>query len=155
MMQYKWQKESVQINSVTIFRSADSAKIFLDKVYPHWTETVIVSADGEFPQDIRLKNLVIDELGKNENLPIIVFGTIALENLKIVSKKKLIMDEFLNKAMYRFDKSEKVFDWNEYNIAMFCFLWVSQNKNSRINYAVMREIYNPESIKWYHNLIYQ
>jgi hypothetical protein len=153
-MQYNWQKESIRIDSVTIFRSADSAKIFLEKVYPHWPETIIVSADGEFPQDIKLKNLVIDRLGKNENLPIIVFGRAALENLEIVSKKKLIMDEFLDKAMYKFDKSEKVFDWNEYNIAMFCFLWVSQNKDLRINYADMRETYNPESINWYNNLIY-
>ena len=154
-MQYNWHETSVQINAVTIFRSSKSAQVFLDKVYPHWPETVVVSADGVFPRDPKLKNLVLDELGKNENLPVIIFGSVCAENLQIASKKKLIMDEFLNRDMYRFDKSEKVFNWNEYSIAMFCSIWVLQTQNLRLNYTDMRDYFHPESISWYNSLIYE
>lgn len=154
-MTYKWHSESVQINSVTIFKTEQSAQEFVDKIYPHWTDTIVVSADGAFPKDQILKGLVLNSLENRDDLPVVVFGFTALQGMKIASQKKLIMDEFLNNDMYRFDNSESVFNWNARSIAMFCFLWVSQNSNElRPSYADMRPMYNPDSVRWYNNLIY-
>jgi len=155
-MTFNWHSESVQINSITILHSEKSAEEFLDKIYPHWTDTIVVSADGVFPKDTKLKNLVIDSLSTNVNLPIVVFGANSLKKITVASTKKLIMDDFFQKDMYRFDDSEIVFNWDARSIAMFCFIWVNQNGSAvRENYADFREIFHPQSVRWYNNLIYE
>jgi hypothetical protein len=155
-MQYKWSSESIHVNSITILPSENTAQEFMDKIYPHWAESIIVSADGVFPKDEKLKELALAKLVEDQNLPVVVFGEIYLKNLSIASNKKLIMDEYLKRDMYMYDDSESVFNWNARSIAMFCFIWVSQfGPEPRLNYVDMRNIYNPQSIRWYHNLIYK
>lgn len=155
-MTFNWHSESVQINSITILPTEKSAQEFLDKIYPHWTDTIVVSADGVFPKDTTLKNLVIDSLSSNVNLPVVVFGANSLKKITVASTKKLIMDDFFLNDMYRFDSSESAFNWNARSIAMFCLIWVNQNGSEvRENYADFREMFNPESVKWYVNMIYE
>lgn len=155
-MTFNWHSESVQLNSITILHTEKSAQEFLDKIYPHWTDTIVVSADGVFPKDTTLKNLAIDTLATNVNLPIVVFGANSLKKITVASTKKLIMDNFLHQDMYRFDSSESVYNWNARSIAMFCFTWVNQNGSEvRESYADLREMFHPESIRWYNNLIYE
>lgn len=155
MMQYNWHSENVHINSITILRDEKCAQEFMDRIYPYWSDSIIVSADGVFPIDEKLKELALITLSTNETLPVVVFDARSLENLSVASNKKLFMDEFFKNDMYRFDNSESVFNWNERSIAMFCFLWVSQdNYGLRPTHADIRVMFNPESIKWYHNLIY-
>ena len=154
-MQYKWSSESMYINSITILPNENNAQEFIDKIYPYWADTIIVSADGVFPKDEKLKELALAKLSEDQNLPVVVFGATYLKNLSIASKKKLIMDDFLKSDMYKFDESESVFNWNARSIATFCFIWVSQNgSDARLNYVDMRTMHNPKSIRWYNNLIY-
>ena len=158
IMQYKWSLESIHVNSITILPSENTAQEFMDKIYPYWAESIIVSADGVFPKDEKLKELALAKLAEDQNLPVVVFGEIYLKNLSIASNKKLIMDEYLKRDMYKYDDSESVFNWNARSIATFCFIWVSQNQNGsdpRLNYVDMRNMHNPESIRWYHDLIYK
>lgn len=155
-MKYNWHLESVNINSITILNSEKSAQEFMDKIYPFWTDTIIVSADRVFPKDEKLKELALAKLSEDQNLPVIVFGQLSLEKIPVISNKKLIMDEFLSNDMYRYHDSERVFNWDEKSIAMFCFFWVNQSSESRrLNYADMREVYNPDSFRWYNHLIYE
>jgi hypothetical protein len=155
-MKYKWHSESVQFNSITILRSEKSAQTFLDKIYPHWTDTIVVTADGVFPKSQQLKEAALSLLSSEDKLPVVVFGATSLESIPVVSSKKLIMDEFLNNDMYRFDTAESAFNWNERSIAMFCFIWVNQNNSElRLNYENMTDLFHPDSIRWYNKLVYE
>lgn len=155
-MQYKWHTESIFLNSIVVLKSEKSASLFLEKIYPYWTESVIVSADGAFPKDQQLKEFAFEQLKTNKDLPVILFNGNLQQQLEIVSNKILPLDIFFRDDMYRFDASEAYFNWNERSIARLCFQWVNLvNKNSRETYIDMREMFNPESIKWYINMVYE
>jgi hypothetical protein len=66
------------------------------------------------------------------------------------------MDEFFIADLYRFDSSEGVFNWNERKIASFISKWAEQiSAITRVNDADFRSLYHPDSVKWYHRLIFE
>jgi hypothetical protein len=155
MIEYKWSSESIQVNSITVVRSAESAELFMQTIYQHWADTIVVSVDGAYPKDTQLKELVMSKLQTDVAVPVVVFGASCLQTLEIVSTKILVMDGFFMADFYRFDSSECVFDWNERKIAAFIAKWVNQLTNNRKDYFDYRPLYHPDSIKWYHRLIFE
>ena len=156
MIEYKWSSESIQVNSVTVVKSAAAAELFMETVYQWWADTIVVSADGIYPKDAQLKELVLSKLKTDANIPVVVFGASSIPNLGIVSNKILIMDEFFIADLYRFDSSESVFNWNERKIASFISKWAEQiSAITRVNDADYRPLYHPDSSKWYHRLVFE
>ena len=156
MIEYKWSSESIQVNSVTVVKSAASAELFIETVYQQWADTIVVSADGVYPKDAQLKELVLSKLCTDQDLPVVVFGASCISVLGIVSKKTLTMDAFFNADLYRFDSSESTFNWDERKIAVFISKWAEQiSASTRIDDADYRPLFHPDSIKWYHRLIFE
>lgn len=156
MTEYKWSSESIQVNSITVVKSAAAAELFMQTVYQWWADTIIVSADGVYPKDTQLKELVLTKLRTDLEVPVVVFGASCATILEIVSKKILTMDEFFKADLYRFDSSECAFNWNERMIAKFISKWAEQiSASARIDDADYRPLFHPDSSKWYHRLIFE
>ncbi len=154
-MQYNWDSESIQINSITVFKSGKSAKMFMEQIYPYWSDSIVVSDDGEYPTDPKLKELVLEKLKTDVNCPVIIFANY-LENLQIASTRTLGMQYFLEYDFYRFDSSERIFYWDERKIATFLDCWIKQCQgNIRPNQADMRQLFHPDSVAWYHSLVFE
>jgi hypothetical protein len=139
-----------------VVKSAASAELFMQTIYQRWADTIVVSADGVYPKDNQLKELALSKLRTDQDLPVVVFGASAVSILGIVSKKTLTMDAFFNADLYRFDSSERVFNWDERKIAMFISKWAEQiSDGARIDDADYRPLFHPESSEWYHRLIFE
>lgn len=156
MKSYKWETESIDLESVVVLRSEKSANIFFENIYPHWPEPVVVSADGIFPKDQKLKDFSMEKLRTDEKLPVILFGGDLKKTLNIISNKIFYMDEFLKSDLYRFYPGEAAFNWTERGIARFCFHWSRMNRiDDRKSFNDQRNTFNPESCKWYINMLYE
>ena len=156
MTEYKWSSESIQVNSITVVKSAAAAELFMQTIYNWWADTIVVSADGIYPKDTQLKELVLSRLQTDLNVPVVVFGATCISTLGIVSNKILTMDAFFMADLYRFDSSESAFNWDERKIAVFISKWAEQiSASARASDADWRPLFHPDSSKWYHRLIFE
>lgn len=156
MKSYKWKTESIDLDSLVVLRSEKSADLFFEKIYPHWPEPIVVSADGAFPKDQQLKDFSIEQLKTNKDLRVILFGGDLKNTLNIISDKILYIDYFLVNDLYRFVPSESAFNWTERGIARFCYNWILMNNvDDRKSFLDQRSTFNPESSKWYVNMLYE
>lgn len=149
-----WAVDSIQINSITVLKTAAAAELFLERVYPEWTDTIVASADGVYPKNPRLNALIFNHLKTHATVPVVVFGNSTIKQLGIVSQHILKMDDFLTADFYRFSPNEKIFNWNETMMAGFLNIWVRQLANGRENNADLRPFFDPKSIQWYHNILF-
>jgi hypothetical protein len=154
-MDQTWEIDSIQINSITVLKTAMAAELFLEKVYPEWTDTIVASADGVYPKDQRLNALIFNHLKTHTTVPVVVFGVNSIKRLGIISQNILKMDEFLTADFYRFSPTEKIFNWTDTMIAGFLNIWVRQLSNGRENNADTRPFFDPKSIQWYHNILFE
>jgi hypothetical protein len=156
MTEYKWSSESIQVNSITVVKSAETAELFMQTIYNWWADTIVVSADGTYPKDIQLKELVLSRLQTDLDVPVVVFGATCIPELGIVSNKTLTMDAFFMADLYRFDSSESIFNWDERKIGTFISKWAEQiSASARSSDADWRPLFHPDSSKWYHRLIFE
>jgi hypothetical protein len=157
MTEYKWSSESIQVNSITVVKSAAAAELFMQTIYQLWADTIVVSADGVYPKDAQLKELVMSKLQTDVAVPVVVFGASCHQILGIVSKKTLTMDAFFIADLYRFDSSECTFNWDDRMIATFISKWAGQVLDGarRTDDADYRPLYHPDSSKWFHRLIFE
>lgn len=149
-----WAIDSIQVNCITVLKTAAAAELFLEKIYPVWTDTIVVSADGVYPKNPRMNSFIFDHLKTHSTVPVIVFGRSTIKKLDIASQNILKMDSFLTADFYRFSPNEKTFNWDDTMMAGFLNIWVRQLANGRENNADTRPFFDPKSIQWYHNILF-
>ena len=150
-----WHHSSVDITAIVIFAKKENADIFFERLYPLWSDPIVVSEDGFYPEDSSLKEKILSELKTNSNLPIIVFNMASYVRMDILSKNILNAEELMKKDSYRFTKI-KPFNWSDTGIASLLSHFASLN-SSLLRPSSDDEIWfkkvNPESLDWYHKLI--
>jgi hypothetical protein len=149
--------ENIEIRNVLIFDKDDACDLYMEHLFPLWTDVVLVSLEGKYPIDQRLKDRVFSELENNPNLFVVQFGYHS-ENFKVASNKKFKMSYFLLRDLVMYDRHHPEFNFNaESIISVLMSLTESPLAVSNIRRP---QIYNhvidsavDDSKKWYHNLL--
>lgn len=151
----KWDYDSVDITAVVLLAQKENADIFFERIYPLWSDAIIVTEDGFYPENEMLREKIKIELQTNHNLPVIVFSLSSYFKMNIISKNILNFEELIKKDSYRFTKI-KPFNWTDFGIANLLFQFSSLN-SSLLRPSSDEEIWyknvNPESLNWCHKLI--
>jgi hypothetical protein len=92
---FELKPETWVLDRVILFRDEAGARVFLDLVYPHFTNCLVVSSDGVFPQKQALADRARVALAEDEGVRIAVFGISALKTVSVKSQRMLVMDELL------------------------------------------------------------
>lgn len=149
--------DSIEIKNVLIFDTDNACDIYMQKLYPLWTDVILVSLEGKYPINQFLKNKVFDEIKNNPNLCIIQFGHNS-ENLEVASSKKFKMSYFLLRDLVMYDRHQPEFNFDE---ELIVSVLMSLAESSPLVSNLKRpQIYNhvidssvKDSIKWYHYLL--
>lgn len=106
---------------IILFDTATQAKWYLDNCFDHWPKVVIMSADGVYPKNHALKNVVKHNWLSNSELTIFVMGWHSLGKMpKPASKITFSLDRLIMEACRDRDDSmysEVRLDWNPIKLA--------------------------------------
>jgi hypothetical protein len=149
--------ENIEIRNVLIFDKDSACDIYMEKLFPLWTDVVLVSLEGKYPRDERLKDRVFTELENNPDLYVIQFGYNS-ETLKIASNKKFKMSYFLLRDLIMYDRHNPEFNFNE-ELIISVLMSLTESSLAAVNLK-RPQIYNhlidsavKDSVKWYHSLL--
>ena len=155
MQEIIWSPESLDISVVTLFEKKEQADVFFEKIYPLWTDPIVVTEDGYYPVNPVLKEKVLTELKTNDKLPIILFSIISYIKMNVISKNILNVETLIKEDTYRF-YNVKPFNWTDLGLVKLF------SEFTKLKYYIERPNYlgdswieyvNPESLDWYHKLV--
>lgn len=149
--------EHLEIKNVVILDSDKAGDIYMEKLFPYWIDVTIITLEGKYPLNVKLREKVLKELEHNENLICFCFGAKA-DRYPLKTKTKLRLSLFLYKDLTFNKWSEAIFNFNEERIVglMMGFSGdsMARLKIERIDkYNSLLKIAQPDSVKWYHHLI--
>lgn len=87
--------DSVRIQNIILVGNAKAAELFLEKIFPHYTECFVVSADGAYPRNEALREKIHSKLASNRSLVIAIFGADSFRSLSIASERILVLDRLI------------------------------------------------------------
>lgn len=149
--------EHLEIKNVVILDSDEAGDLYMERLFPYWIDVTVITLQGKYPLNRRLRERVLHELENNENLFCFCFGSGA-DKYPLKTKKKLRLAPFFFKDL-TFDKwTDSIFNFNEEKIVGLMMAFVgdtmSRLKIERIEkYNSLLKVAEPSSVKWYHHLI--
>lgn len=151
--------ESVNIKNVILVGDAKAAEIFFKKIFPHYTECFVVSADGAYPEDENLRNQVLQELATNRSVAVVIFGADAYRKVQILSERILVMDRIVADCFSK-AKIKSMFKagMNEFDIVhlltSFFDQWRVVHRSGNFAHQIRTsEEYDREKMSWLLDLI--
>lgn len=151
--------KSVRVNNVVLVADAKAAEIFFTKIFPHFTECFVVSADGAYPENEELKKTVLEELATNPSIAVVIFGADAYREMNIASERLLVLDRIIadcfskTKIKSLFKKSFNEFDvvWLMMN---FFDQWRIVHRSGNYSYQIRgNQEYEHSKMDWLLDLI--
>ena len=149
--------ENLEIKNVVILDSDSAGDLYMEKLFPYWVDVTVITLEGKYPLDAKLRNRVLKELETNESLFCFCFGSSA-DKYPLKTKKKLRLAPFFYKDLAFNKWTQGIFNFNEDKIVGLMMAFVgdtmSRLKIERIDkYNSLLDIAEPSSVKWYHQLI--
>lgn len=94
--------------------------MFLEKIFPHNSNLILVSADGAYPRDRAFRDLCLKKLASSNTALVAVFNPESLSKITVVSQRVLLLDEYLSQD-YRSEEEDRDlgFSLNEEKISFF------------------------------------
>lgn len=83
------------IDRIVLFAEASAAALFLERAFPRFTDCLVVSADGAFPREPRLRARALQALREDLRLRVVVFGLSALKEIPLATERFLVMDDLV------------------------------------------------------------
>lgn len=122
------------IDRVVLFGEAASADIFLQKVFPYFTNCIVASADRAFPLREDLKHAVFSSLESDPRIRVAVCGLYALQKVKLLTERVIVLDDLLMQDFKKYPtESELGFGFSPQKIAFFIESFFSQwDKMARV-----------------------
>lgn len=87
--------EFVSTKRILFFRDGNSVEKYIQFVGPHFIDAVLVSADGEYPQDVVLKENAHRALSLDHTVAVIVFNSDAFSRWSVATQRILILDSIM------------------------------------------------------------
>jgi hypothetical protein len=85
----------IPFNNFVLLPSKQAADVFLSDVYPFCSSSLIITADSSYPTDPFIKEMSLKKLANDESPRVVVIGAYILNEIKVKTKKKLILDSLL------------------------------------------------------------
>lgn len=155
--------ENLHVDYVVLLDSDESGDLYMQHLFPMWTQVIVVTLDGKYPLDARLRNRVLSELEHNENIYCMIFGARASSSMKIATKRRLHMVDFLFTDLVHFPWQKPRLELNEDRLITIMQAFCEQiaQHDSRVqsynavldHYANSQHDHQANSLKWYHALV--
>lgn len=156
---------NIDIKYIALLDTDEAAGLYMEKMFNLWTEVIVVSLEGKYPEHPALRARVLQELKTNPDLYCVTFGARAVKELEVVTRRVLHMADFFIVDLTNFEWQRPKFELDEDRIVAlmqaFCNKFANtagmdrlNAYNSIINYFNNSTIPNQKnSLKWYHNLL--
>lgn len=97
-----------------------AAETFLEKIFPHNPNVILISADFSYPQDPLFRKQCLEKLAKSKTAMVVVVNPESLKNVSVVSERVLLLDEYLCQDHRSEEEDRELgFSLNEEKIANF------------------------------------
>jgi hypothetical protein len=92
---YDFFSETIELDRFILLPNKVAAEAFLNSIFPHISNCIVVSGDGVFPKhpEVRAKCLV--RLAEDKNARVIVFNPETLKKIQVSSDRLLLIDDYL------------------------------------------------------------
>jgi hypothetical protein len=134
-MDYQYQlsvnTDTISIKNVILLYSSEAAKLYLDKIYDHYTDVIVYSVDEIYPTDNKLRIRTRAALEQDTNLNIIILGCNSLGSIKLASSKILILDDLIMSDAVT-SKRKPSMGLDEKKIALMIRSFVDQDKKIKM-----------------------
>ena len=154
---------NIDIRYVALLDSDEAGDLYMEKLFPLWTDVIVVTLDGKYPENPALRERILRELQTNNELFCFTFGANAVTQLNVVSPKVLHLVDFFFADLINFPWQKPRLELNEDRIIVIMQAFSNKIANStgRLNNynAVISYFENAtepcqiESRKWYHMLV--
>lgn len=155
--------DNLHVDYVVLLDSDSAGDLYMQHLYPMWTQVIVVTLDGKYPLDARLRARVLSELASNENIFCMIFGAKILNTIPVATKRKLHMVDFLFTDLVHFPWQKPRLELNEDRLITIMQAFCEQiaQHDSRLqsynavldHYANAQNDHQSNSLKWYHALV--
>jgi hypothetical protein len=148
---------NIDVKHVVILDTDTAGDLYMEKMYPLWCDVIVVTLEGKYPLDARLRKRVLDELATNKNIYCMFYGARGTQELDILSDRRLFVSNFLVRDLQIFKwQKQATFELDEFRIIELCMVFCNtMYDTSRIqtyNFTI-DQLQDNSSVKWYHQLI--
>lgn len=154
---------NIDIRYVVLLDSDEAGDLYMERMFPLWTDVIVVTLDGKYPENPVLKERILRELQTNRELYCFAFGANAVTQLNVVSPKVLHLVDFFFADLVKFPWQKPKLDLNEDRIIVIMHAFANKIANTadRLNnynavlsyFENAKEPYQVASCKWYHMLV--
>lgn len=155
MVLTKQEIENIGISVVVILDRDDSGDLYMEKLFPLWSDVVVFTVEGKYPTNTLLRERLLEEMRSNPKLICILYGAQSEKLEGLLSQRRLHMSQILKKELVSSINPSPGFKMSDNKIVALCRAFASGfDLDRRKSYnGLLDDLTVPESIKWYHNLI--
>jgi len=154
---------NIDLNYVVLLDSDSAGDLYMEKMYPRWTDVIVVTLDGKYPENPILRERVLRELQTNEKIYCITFGAKAIYEFKVISQKVLHMVDFLFADLVTNTWQKPKLELNEERLIVimqsFCNKFAAGQDRLQSYNSILKSYKNStfshqkNSLRWYHGLV--
>ncbi len=97
-----------------------AAEAFLEKIFPHNPNLILISADSSYPQDPLFRKQCLEKLANSKTAMVVVVNPDSLKKVAVVSERIFLLDEYLCQDHRSEEEDRELgFSLNEEKIANF------------------------------------
>jgi hypothetical protein len=149
--------DHLEIKNIVIMDSDISGDIYMEKLFPLWTDVVVLTLEGKYPYNQKLRSNILKELKINEKIYCFCFGADS-DKYQMATQKKLRMAPFFFKDLKFSPYNQVEFGFDEEKIIALMMAFVGDSMSrlriERIDrYDSLLDYAEADSVKWYHHLI--
>lgn len=149
--------QNIEIRNIILLDKDRAGDLYMEKVFPLWTDVIVVTLEGKYPVNADLRNRVMQELKDNPNLFCMTFGANS-DSYPLKTQKRFKMAYFLLRDIRNYDHHFSEFNFDEELLVSIMMSLtespVMAGNLIRVNqYDHLLNSVIPESVNWIHSLI--
>jgi len=125
--------DTIAIKNVVLLASAAAARLYLDRIYDHYADVIVLSADGEYPIDAALRDRTMSAVQSDASINLIMLGCDSVNHITPLTKKILILDDMIMSDAAA-SKRKPGMDLDERKLALMIRSFVDQDKKLKMGY---------------------
>lgn len=147
--------ENIGISTIVILDRDDSGDLYMENLFPLWSDLVVFTVEGKYPTNPVLRERVLEEMRTNPKLICILYGARSEQLDYLLSQRRLHMSQILKKELVSGINPSPGFKMDEKKIVALCraFAQGFDSDRQQSYNGLLDDLTVPESVKWHHNLI--
>lgn len=145
--------ENIPIENVALLDTDAAGDLYMEKLFPLWTDVVVFTLEGKYPVDSNLRARTLEKIKNDQNLNLFIYGAKS-EKFETASQRRLDMHGLFSLDLRRYPWQQPVLELDEYKIIEICRVSRGKKDLERLqSYNLYIEVMMPDSVKWYHDLV--